>query len=102
MKTIMVLGALCSLAIPSIAAAHDTTAAFASRGDCESASAAMSNAEKDWLLVQFPDLFDTTGEAASFLTKAWTCDLNSTDGEYYITNHIQEILDSQWFARRNH
>jgi hypothetical protein len=33
---------------------------------------------------------------------AWTCDLNSTDGEYYITNHIQEILDSQWFARRNH
>jgi hypothetical protein len=102
MKTFLTLAALGCLSLSGAAAAHDTQTAFPSRGDCESASAAMSNAEKDWLLVAFPDLFDTTGEASSFLTKAWTCDLNSSDGEYYITNHIEEILGSRWFQQRNH
>lgn len=102
MKTFSILMGAGLLVLASAAAAHDTTTAFASRGDCESASAAMSNAEKDWLVATFPDLFDTTGEAASFLTKAWTCDANPSDGQYYITDHIQEILDSRWFARRNH
>jgi hypothetical protein len=90
------------LASATAASAHDTTTAFPSRGACESASSAMSNNEKDWLVATFPDLFDTTGEAASFLTKAWTCDVNPSDGQYYITDHIQQILDSRWFDRRNH
>jgi hypothetical protein len=54
-----------------------------------------------WLIATFPDLFDTTGEAASFLTKAWTCDRRS-DGQFYITNHIDDVLNSAWFAQRNH
>ena len=101
MKRISMFIAVGSLAMSTAAAAHDTETPFPSRGACESASAAMSNAEKDWLLVAFPDLFDTTGEAASFLTRAWTCDQNSSDGQWYIVNHIDEILGSQWFQRRN-
>jgi hypothetical protein len=102
MKKLLALTALATIALPTGAQAHDTETPFASRGACESASAGMSNAEKDWLVATFPDLFDTTGEAASFLTKAWTCDLNASDGQYYITNHIEEILGSRWFERRNH
>jgi hypothetical protein len=62
----------------------------------------MSNFEQDILLAEFPDIFSSPGEVSSFLTKAWTCDLNASDGQYHITDHIQEILDSRWFARRNH
>lgn len=102
MKRTSMLIAVGSLAMSTAAAAHDTETPFPSRGACESASAGMSNAEKDWLLVAFPDLFDTTGEAASFLTRAWTCDLNQSDGQWYIVNHIDEVLGSEWFERRNH
>jgi hypothetical protein len=89
------------LAAAGPAIAHDTETAFPSRGACEAASAGMSNAENPWLIATFPDLFDTTGEAASFLTKAWTCD-RQADGQFYITNHIDDVLNSAWFAQRNH
>jgi hypothetical protein len=102
MKIYLALAALGSLGIASPVIAHDTETPFPSRGACESASAAMSNGEKDWLLATFPELFTTTGDAASFLTKAWTCDLNGSDGQWYIVNHIDEVLGSRWFEQRNH
>ena len=91
-----------ALGVPTAAMAHDTETPFPTRGACKSASAAMSNDENSWLLATFPDLFDTTGEAASFLTKAFTCDRNPSDGQYYITGHIEQVLGSEWFQRRNH
>lgn len=102
MKTFLVLAVLGCASLSTAAAAHDTNVPYASRGQCESASAAQSNAEKDWVLTTFPDLFDSTGEVASFLTRAWTCDLNSSDGQYYIVNHIDEVLGSSWYQQRNH
>ena len=102
MKRIRIIVALGALTAATPTLAHDTTTAYASRGDCESASAGMSNAEKDWLVATFPDLFDSTGDAASFLTRAWTCDLNPSDGQYYIVGHIDEILASRWYQQRNH
>jgi hypothetical protein len=96
------LAGLVLAGISTAAAAHDTTTGYASRGGCEAASAAMSKADAPWLLAAFPDLFDTTGEAASFLTRAWTCDRNPSDGLYYITDHIEDVLGSDWFAQRNH
>jgi hypothetical protein len=95
------LAGIAALGLSSAATAHDTETAFPTRGACESASAGMSNAEKDWLVATFPDLFATTGEAASFLTRAWTCDRGS-DGQYRITDHIEDVLNSAWFAQRNH
>ena len=97
----MLIGLAASAAAMTPAMAHDTETAFSTRGACESASAAMSNDENDWLVATFPDVFDTVGEASSFLTKAWTCDRHA-DGQWYITGHIEEILASEWFARRNH
>jgi hypothetical protein len=102
MNRLSLLAAIPAVAVSTAAIAHDTTTGYASRGACEAASAAMSNDEKSWLLDAFPDLFATNGEAASFLTRAWTCDRHQSDGLYYITDHIDEVLASDWFARRNH
>ena len=101
MRSIATCVLIGTLAIARPAAAHDTETAYSSRGACEAASAGESNAENAWLVATFPDLFDTTGEAASFLTRAWTCDRNESDGRYYVTDHIEEVLASDWFAQRN-
>jgi hypothetical protein len=74
---------------------------FATRGACEAKTSALSN-EDDWLLDAFPDVFSSEGEVRSFLNKAFTCDLNGSDGNFYITDHRQEVLDSDWFQQRNH
>jgi hypothetical protein len=101
MKKLITLIAFAAAGVSTAAAAHDTETPFPSRGACESASADMSNGENAWLLATFPDLFGTTGEAASFLTRAWTCD-QAADGQYYITGHIEDVLASHWFEQRNH
>jgi hypothetical protein len=101
MRKLCLLIAIGAAVLATAAMAHDTATGFSSRGACEAASASMSNAEQDWLLESFPEFFDTSGEASSFLTKAWTCDLNASNGQFFITDHIEEILGSSWFDRRN-
>ena len=96
---LMLVGAA---AFTTAAVAHDTATAFPSRGACEAASAGMSNDEKDWVLETFPQFFDSPGEVSSFLARAWTCDRNGSDGQYYITDHVVQTLNSDWFAKRNH
>src|SRR4051794_5578539 len=102
MSKLSILSSIAALTFAAAAAAHDTTTGYPSRGACEAASAGMSKDENAWLVATFPEFFDTTGEAASFLTRAWTCDRNPGDGQFYITDHRQEVLDSDWFAQRNH
>ena len=100
MMKIGILIGLGALVTGTAAAAHDTETPYASRGACEAASAATSKDEQDFLLG-FPEFFSTTGEVASFLTRAWTCD-RAGDGQYYIVDHVEEVLNSDWFAQRNH
>jgi hypothetical protein len=100
MKRFTILMLVGAAVVPTAASAHDTVTAYPSRGACEAASASMSNDEQDWLLETFPEVFDTPGEVSSFLTRAWTCDRN--DGQYYITDHREEVLGSEWFQQRNH
>jgi len=73
---------------------------FSTRGACEAETQQLSNGD-DWLIDVFPDVFSSEGEVRSFLNRAFTCDRHS-DGQYYITDHRQEVLDSDWFAQRNH
>ena len=98
--TLLLAAGVLTAATPAIA--HDTETAYATRGGCESASAGMSNDERDWLLATFPQFFDTPGDVSSFLTRAFTCDRNGSDGQYYITDHRAEVLSSEWFQQRNH
>jgi hypothetical protein len=103
MKKLSILLAVGSFLIVSPAVANHilhTDTPFATRGACEAETSALSN-DDDWLLDAFPDLFSSEGEVRSFLNKAFTCELHD-DGQLYITDHRQEVLDSQWFQNRNH
>jgi hypothetical protein len=67
--------------------------------DCEVASAQMSNDDMDSLLDRFPNLFSNDGEVRSFLTRAFRCEV-APDGQWYIVDHRQEVIGSDWFQRR--
>jgi hypothetical protein len=70
---------------------------YDSRGACEVQRNALSN-DDDWLLDAFPDVFSSEGEVRSFLTRAFTCELSGD--QWYITDHRIEVLQSDWFLRR--
>jgi hypothetical protein len=99
MKKLSIAAAAAALTVATAAAAHDTTTVYPSRGACEAASAHMSNEERDWVLASFPDLFSSPGEVSSFLTRAFTCD-PGPDKQWSITDHIEDVLGSDWFQHR--
>jgi hypothetical protein len=76
-----------------------TNIPFPTRGACEAETQELSNSD-DWLLDAFPDIFSSAGEVRSFLNRAFTCERNASDGQFYITDHRLEVLDSEWLKRR--
>ena len=72
---------------------------FATRGACEAAVADYSSDDRAMLLVRFPDLFDSNGDVASFLTRAFPCERES-DGNWYIQDRRVDVLSSDWFLRK--
>lgn len=94
--------ALGALLVAGPAAAHHVDyvdVPFDSRGSCEAQRASLSN-DDDFLIDQFPNLFSSEGEVRSFLNRAFTCEQNRGDGQWYITDHRLEVLSSDWFTRR--
>lgn len=73
---------------------------YPTRGACEAATADLDNIDREGLLQRFPGLFSTSGDARAFITAAFTCELRGSDGMWYITDHLQERLNSDWFQRR--
>lgn len=67
--------------VPSTALAHDTTTAFASRGQCESALAQINNEDADFLLEIGE--FETRGEAMRWFHEVFRCE--NRDDAWYIT-----------------
>ena len=103
MKKLIICVALGTLFAPAAALAHHveyTDVPFPSRGACEARTAELSHGDREFLQQVFPDLFSSDGEVESFLTRAFSCDLNPSDGQWYMTNHIEEVLGSDWFQRR--
>lgn len=95
------IGALL-IATPAFAGQLDNLdTPYASRGECESANAGFSNEVRDSLLQQFPNFFDSEGDVASFLTRAFTCELDESDGQWYIHDHRIDVLNSDWYQRRH-
>lgn len=71
---------------------------YPSRGACEAAVANLSAGDREWL-AQFTDVFSSDGEVMSFLARAFPCEKGG-DGQFYISDHRVEVLDSEWFQRR--
>ena len=74
---------------------------YASRGACESANAGFSNEVRDGLLAQFPNFFDSEGDVQSFLTRAFPCEIDSSDGNWYIRDRRFAVLNSDWYQNRH-
>jgi hypothetical protein len=74
---------------------------YASRGACESANAGFSNEVRDSLLEQFPNFFDSEGDVQSFLTRAFPCELDPADGNWYIRDQRLAVLTSDWYQHRH-
>ena len=72
---------------------------YETRGGCEAATTDLDNVDREALLNRFPDLFSTSGDTRAFITRAFTCE-EGEDGMWYITDHLQERLGSDWFQRR--
>lgn len=96
---VMLVGPMLLVASPALAHHPEhTNIPFATRGQCEAETQSLSNSD-DWLLDAFPDFFSSEGEVRSFLNRAFTCERRS-DGSFYITDHRLEVIDSEWFQRR--
>lgn len=103
MKSIMLLAGIAALAAAAPASAQhlaNLDTPYPTRGACEAAMASFNDDVRDMLVVQFPFLFETEGEAASFITKAFICELDSADDHYYIRDRRLQVITSDWFQRR--
>lgn len=95
----LALGALLISGAAQAKHALNTDVPFPTRGACEAERAELSN-DDDFLLEVYPQLFSSPGEVRSFLNMAFTCEQDPSDGQWYITDHRQEVLNSEWFQRR--
>lgn len=93
----MLIGSLAFAAPAAANHVYNLTIPFDSRGACEVAKQKLSNTD-DFLLDRFPDVFSSAGEVRSFLNRAFPCEVR--DGSWYLIDHRQEVLDSDWLLRR--
>lgn len=103
MKKLLIVAGAAAMVVTSPAFAHhlqNLNTPYASRGACEAAVADFNSDDWDMLLDLFPDYFSSQGEVASFLTRAFPCELNAADDQWYIQNRYGEVLHSDWYLRR--
>lgn len=99
-KALLIAAVLTALAAPA-SANHilNLDTPYATRGACEAAVADFGSDDRDGLLDRFPNFFDSTGDVASFLTRAFPCERGG-DGQWYIRDRRLEVLQSDWFLRK--
>jgi|SRR5215207_10790844 len=104
MKTVSVLAGIGMIALAgSASAAHldNLDTPYESRGACESAVAGFNSEVRGPLLDSFPAFFSSEGDVSSFLTRAFPCEINGSDGQWYIQDHRFEVLTSDWYQHRH-
>jgi hypothetical protein len=105
MKAILILAAgIAAIAVGTPASAHhleNLDTPYASRGECESTVARFNQDDIDMLLERFPTFFSGQGDVESFLTRAFPCEMNAEDGQWYIQNDLAATLGSDWYQHRN-
>lgn len=104
MKGFPILAGIVAITVASPAGANhlvgnDTP--FPTRGACESYTAEGMAEDRPALLEAFPNFFESEGDLASFLARAWTCELDESDGQWYIGDHRFDVLNSEWYQRHH-
>lgn len=104
MKKLAILAAVTAMTAAAPASANhllhlDTP--YASRGECEAAVAHFNSDDRDDLLERFPSWFDSRGDVQSLLTRAFPCELNDADGQWYIKSELGAVLASEWYQGRH-
>lgn len=103
MKSLRILVILAGITVAAPAAAQhlaNLTTPYSTRGACESAMASFNDDVRDRLVTFFPNLFASEGEAASYITRAFTCELNAANDQWFITDHRADVIASDWYQRR--
>lgn len=103
MKRFPILAGIVAITLASPAAAGhlvNLETPYASRGACESAVAQFNADDREILLANLSAFFSSNGEVASFLTRAFPCELDESDGQWYIQDDRLEVLQSDWYKRR--
>lgn len=97
---LVALGAACS-ATPALAD-HilNLNVPYETRGDCESAVAQFATTDRESVLERFPNFFNRNGDVASFLTRAFPCEYNPSDQNWYIKDRRGVVLGSEWFLKK--
>ena len=102
MKKLSILAGIAMATFTGPAFAHhleNLDTPYASRGACESTVAHYNQDDDEMLLERFPTFFSTEGDVMSFLTRAFPCELNEADGQWYIQDRRLEVLTSDWYLR---
>ena len=100
---LLIIAAIAAIGVATpAAAAHldNLDTPYASRGACESAVAGFNSDVRGELLDNFPAFFSSEGEVSSFLTRAFPCEFNQADGNWYIQDDRLEVLTSDWYQQR--
>ena len=97
---LIALGAACSAAPALADHILHLDVAYPTRGACESAAARFARDDRAVLLDRFPNFFTRNGDVASFLARAFPCEYDSADRNWYIQDRRIEVLNSDWFLRK--
>ena len=103
MRKLLIIAGTVAMTMTSPVPAHhleNLNTPYATRGACEAAVADFNNDDWEMLLERFPDFFSSQGEVASFLTRAFPCALNASDGQWYIQSQFGQVLNTEWYLRR--
>lgn len=104
MKSVWILAGLAAITVASPAAAQhldNLDTPYASLGECQAASNGFSMDVRAGLLAMFPNFFESQGDITSFLIKAFPCELDESDEQWYLQDTRSEVLGSEWYQRRH-
>lgn len=103
-KLLIIAAAAVAVTGPAPASAHhlqNLGTPYPTRGACEAAVADFNSDDWDMLLDMWPDFFTSQGDVASFLTRAFPCEISAQDGQWHIQSQFVQVLNSDWYTRRH-
>lgn len=87
MKKLLTIGVFAVAGFTTAASAHDFVTTYETRAQCELAYVEMNKFDRDWLLNNFPQLFDSPGDVMHFLTQHVDCEYDPAENVWFMADH---------------